>query len=104
MLLIYLLTIFQRKINQRFEKKMTYDEILKDVPKSCIAVAQKRCAKKHLDITVDGNEAIESIYKHVRDVYLAKRDAAKERARLRRNAIPSLIIDSPITSPINIIP
>ena len=83
---------------------MTYDEILKDCPKSCTAVAQKRCAKKHLDITVDGNEAIESIYKHVRDVYLAKRDAAKERARLRRNAIPSLTIDSPITSPINIIP
>ena len=83
---------------------MTYNLILKDCPASCIAVAERRCSKKHLDIKVDGNEAIESIYKHVRDVYLAKRDASKERARLRRNAIPSLIIDSPITSPINIIP
>ena len=79
----------------------SYDEILKDCPKSCIAVAEKRALKKHLDITVDGNLLITEVYIKVRDTYLQKRDTAKERARQKRL---KLTIDSNPTSPINIIP
>jgi len=65
---------------------MSYAEILKDLPKSCLAVAKKRCAKRDYDIKVDGNPLITEIFTKVRDTYLEKRTRAKLHARAKRVA------------------
>jgi hypothetical protein len=83
---------------------MSYAEILKDLPKSCLAVAEKRCAKKDYDIKVEGNALITEIYTKVRQTYLEKRARAKMHARKKRELIASLNIDtSAPTSPIEIV-
>jgi len=69
---------------------MSYAEILKDLPKSCLVVAEKRCAKRDYDLKVEGNALITEIFTKVRDTYLEKRDRAKLHARKKRvaNATP----------------
>jgi len=75
---------------------MSYAEILKDLPKSSLAVAEKRAAKKGYDITIDGNALITEIFTKVRDTYLEKRDRAKLHARAKRvaNAAPVEIVEN----------
>ena len=77
---------------------MSYEIILKDLPKSCIAVAEKRTTKKGYDIKVEGNELIIEIYSKVRDTYLEKRDRAKLHARKKRVANAT-----PVAAPVEIV-
>ena len=74
----------------------SYAEILKDLPKSCLAVAEKRCSKRDYDIKVADDPLITEIFTKVRDTYLEKRDRAKLHARAKRvaNAAPVEIVEN----------